>query len=65
MLKAFAAIVPDDAEPSGVANEIVKVVDMPSESARSGFITIRLRTAPMPASQCSIAFAPRCCIVSA
>jgi NAD(P)-dependent dehydrogenase (short-subunit alcohol dehydrogenase family) len=29
VLKAFAAIVPDDAEPSGVADEIVKVVDMP------------------------------------
>src|SRR5258708_13555026 len=29
VLKAFAAIVPDDAEPSGVAYEIVKVVDMP------------------------------------
>ncbi|MGX1325162.1 NAD(P)-dependent dehydrogenase (short-subunit alcohol dehydrogenase family) [Bradyrhizobium sp. USDA 377] len=29
ILKAFAAIVPDDADPSGVADEIVKVVDMP------------------------------------
>jgi hypothetical protein len=29
MLKAFAAIVPDEVEPSGVADEIVKVVDMP------------------------------------
>jgi hypothetical protein len=29
VLKAFAAIVPNDAEPSGVADEIVKVVDMP------------------------------------
>src|SRR5258706_281649 len=29
VLKAFAAIVPDDAEPSGVADEIVKLVDMP------------------------------------
>ncbi len=27
--KAFAAIVPEDAEPAGVADEIVKVVDMP------------------------------------
>src|SRR5882757_2720443 len=29
VLKAFAAIVPDEAEPSRVADEIVKVVDMP------------------------------------
>jgi hypothetical protein len=29
VLKAFAAIVPDDADPSGVADEIVEVVDMP------------------------------------
>lgn len=29
VLKAFAAIVPEDAEPSGVADEMVKVVDMP------------------------------------
>src|ERR1700733_1858611 len=29
VLKAFAAIVPDDAEPGGVADEIVRVVDMP------------------------------------
>ena len=28
-MKVFAAIVPDDAEPSDVADEIVKVVDMP------------------------------------
>jgi hypothetical protein len=27
-VKVFAAIVPDDAEPSDVADEIVKVVDM-------------------------------------
>jgi NAD(P)-dependent dehydrogenase (short-subunit alcohol dehydrogenase family) len=29
MLKAFAATIPEDAEPSGVADEMVKVVDMP------------------------------------
>lgn len=29
VLKAFAAIVPDDADPTGVADEMVKVVDMP------------------------------------
>ena len=29
VLKAFAAIVPDDADPSGVADEIVKVVNLP------------------------------------
>ena len=29
ILKAFTAIVPDDADPSGVADEIVEVVDMP------------------------------------
>jgi NAD(P)-dependent dehydrogenase (short-subunit alcohol dehydrogenase family) len=29
VLKAFAAIVPDDADPSGVADQIVKVVGMP------------------------------------
>jgi NAD(P)-dependent dehydrogenase (short-subunit alcohol dehydrogenase family) len=29
VLEAFAAIVPEDADPSGVADEMVKVVDMP------------------------------------
>jgi len=56
VLKAFAAIVPDDAEPSGVADEIVKVVDMPfGKRPFPESTTIRPKTAPMSASSCSTA----------
>ncbi len=59
--KAFAEIVPDDADVAGVADGIVEIVDMPFGTRPSASTMIRPRTAPMSASWCLIACAPRCC----
>jgi hypothetical protein len=58
--KAFAAIVPPDADASAVADAIVQVVNSPSASDRSACTSIRPRMEPASASRCSIASALRC-----
>ena len=64
VLKAFAAIVPDDAEPSGVADEIVEVVDVPFDNRPFRIHYDPTEDAPMSASPCSTACARRCFIGS-
>ena len=63
--EAFAAIVPDDADVSGVADAIVEIVDMPFGQRPFPSTTIRRRAAPMSASLSSTAFGRKCCTVSA
>jgi hypothetical protein len=63
--QAFAAIVPDDADVSGVADAIVEIVDTPfGKRPFRGHYDPR-RTARTWASPCSTGCAPKCCTGSA
>jgi hypothetical protein len=47
MQKAFAAIVPEDADLAGVAQHIVEVVELPSLYDHCAYIMIRHKTVRM------------------
>jgi hypothetical protein len=58
--KAFAAIVQEDADATGVADAIVKIVDMPFGKRPFRVHHIPRKTGPTWALQCSTGSAPRC-----
>jgi NAD(P)-dependent dehydrogenase (short-subunit alcohol dehydrogenase family) len=62
-LKGLAGLEPADADPSEVARQIVRVVDLPA-SARSGSTSIRRRTAWRSSTRSPIACAARCIATS-
>jgi hypothetical protein len=63
--KAFAEIVPDDADPAPVADMIVDVVDTPFGTRPFRIHYDPTQDARTSASPCSTASAPRCSTASA